>query len=119
MKEETARLARLEAELGRVAQERAALRAGLDGGEDRATLEAALERIETAAAGLEAEVGGAELRHSAARAAELSARAPLAEAERKAQNLATQVQTLSKLLNAGSGGFWPRRHGGHQRRQRL
>ena len=39
--------------------------------------------------------------------AELKARAPLAEAERKAQNLETQIATLSKLLNAGTGGFWP------------
>ena len=36
-----------------------------------------------------------------------TARAPLAEAERKAQNLETQIATLSKLLNAGTGGFWP------------
>ena len=31
----------------------------------------------------------------------------MAEAERKAQTLETQVATLSKLLNAGTGGFWP------------
>ncbi|WOJ88277.1 hypothetical protein RZS28_10515 [Methylocapsa polymorpha] len=56
---------------------------------------------------MEDEVAAAEIRHAEARAVEMSARAPLAEAERKAQNLSTQVHTLSKLLNAGTGGFWP------------
>lgn len=56
---------------------------------------------------MEDEVASAELRHGEARAAEARTRGPLTEAERKAQNLATQVQTLSKLLTAGTGGFWP------------
>lgn len=107
LREESARLARLEAELDKVMQERAALRAELVGGDDRIVLQAALEQAVETAADLEDEVADAELRHAEARAVEMNARAPLAEAERKAQNLSTQVHTLSKLLNAGAGGFWP------------
>ena len=64
-------------------------------------------RQSRAAKAWEDELAIAEARHAEARAAELTARAPLADAERKAQNLETQIATLSKLLNAGTGGFWP------------
>jgi chromosome segregation protein len=45
--------------------------------------------------------------HAQARSTEASARARLAEAESAAQRLGAEAQTLSKLLNAASGGLWP------------
>jgi chromosome segregation protein len=106
-REEGARLARIEAELTKLAAEQDALRAELGGGDDRDLAQAALDQAQEMAEALEDAVAAAELRHGEARAAEAMMRGPLAEAERKAQTLATQVQTLSKLLNAGTGGFWP------------
>ena len=53
------------------------------------------------------ELALSEARHTEARATELKARGPLAEAERKAQNIETQIATLSKILNAETGSFWP------------
>ena len=41
------------------------------------------------------------------RSIEADARGKLTESERKAQKLGTEAQTLSKLLNAAGGGFWP------------
>ena len=60
-----------------------------------------------AAATFEAEITELEAAHAEARSIEAEARAKLTESERKAQKLGTEAQTLSKLLNAASGGFWP------------
>ena len=54
-----------------------------------------------------------------AREAETRARAPLSEAERKAQRLETEVGTLTKLLGSTSGGLWPTASRTDQRRQGL
>ncbi|HZM07951.1 MAG TPA: chromosome segregation protein SMC, partial [Methylocella sp.] len=70
-------------------------------------LEVVLDEAISAATAWEDVLAAAEASHAEARATELTARGPLAEAERKAQNLETQIATLSKLLNAGTGGFWP------------
>ncbi|WGJ15569.1 chromosome segregation protein SMC [Methylocapsa sp. D3K7] len=107
LREETARMARLQAEIEKVTRERDTLLASAFPGADLDQLQAALDEAAGAAKAREDELAEAEARHAEARAAELAARAPLAEAERKAQNLETQIATLSKLLNAGTGGFWP------------
>jgi chromosome segregation protein len=107
LREERARLARLEVEVEKVSAERAALVSESIGGADLAALQAALEQAFAAAKAREEELADAETRHAQARGAEMNARGPLADAERKAQNLETQINTLSKLLNAGTGGFWP------------
>src|SRR5208283_3671116 len=89
---------------------RAALTAALreaTAGADLGELQAALDAAIAAAKVRDEELALSEARHTEARATELKARGPLAEAERKAQNLETQIATLSKLLNAGTGGFWP------------
>ncbi len=44
---------------------------------------------------------------TAAREAEAQLRAPLAEADRKAQRLETEIRTLQKLLAPAAGGRWP------------
>jgi chromosome segregation protein len=107
LREETARATRLQAEIEKVTRERDALLAGAPAGADIGGLEAALDEATGAATAWEDVLAVAEASHAEARATELTARAPLAEAERKAQNLETQIATLSKLLNAGTGGFWP------------
>jgi chromosome segregation protein len=106
LRDETARVARLQAEIEKLVRERDALTSGATG-INLDHLEAVLEEAIAAAQAVEDELADAEERHAEARAAELQTRAPLTEAERKAQSLETQVATLSKLLNAGTGGFWP------------
>ena len=106
IREETTRLAKLTAEIEKLTGERTAL-AESSLKAEMPELEAALDRALAAAAEKEAQLSSAEENHAAARAKELQIRSPLAEAERKAQTLAAQVATLSKLLNAEMGGFWP------------
>ncbi len=107
VREEAARLARLDRERHAGEAARHALLTDL---EEADGLEASAERLEAATEALalaEDEAGMAEAAHAAARDAELAARGPLAEAERAAQRLETEVRTLDKLLDAGSAGPWP------------
>jgi chromosome segregation protein len=107
LRDERARLTRIEAELARVVEEKVALLADLGSEEDRTlTLEALEQAIETAA-GFEDEIADFESAHAQARSTEAIARGRLAEAESAAQRLGAEAQTLSKLLNAASGGLWP------------
>ena len=107
IREEAARAARLEAEVETVRAERGALISDSPDGANFGLLEAALDEAFAAASAREDELAFAEARHAVAGAEELKTRSPIAEAERKAQTLETQVATLAKLLNAGTGGFWP------------
>jgi chromosome segregation protein len=107
IREETARAERLDAEVEAVRRERGAVISDSPDGANFGLLEAALDEAIAAANAREDELAFAEARHAEAGAEELKTRAPMAEAERKAQTLETQVATLSKLLNAGTGGFWP------------
>ena len=107
IREETARAARLEAEVETVKGERGALISNSPDGANFGLLEAALDEAIAAATAREDELAFAEARYAEASAEEFKTRAPMAEAERKVQILETQVATLSKLLNAGTGGFWP------------
>jgi chromosome segregation protein len=105
--EDSRRLARCEADLEANARERAAL-AGVDA--DEAAFLDASDALETLAEDLvEAEdaVLEAEAAHARAREDEAAFRAPLEEAERKAQRLETEARTLTKLLGSASGGRWP------------
>ncbi len=70
-------------------------------------LQEALAQAIAAAAAFETEITDLEAAHAEARSAEADARGKLTESERRAQKLGTEAQTLSKLLNAASGGFWP------------
>jgi chromosome segregation protein len=107
IREEAARAARLDAEAETVRGERVALISDSPDGANFALLEAALDEAIAAGEAHEAELAVTEARRAKAGADELKTRAPMAEAERKAQSLETQIATLSKLLNAGTGGFWP------------
>lgn len=101
------RITRLEAELEKIDAEQEKLRTDLAGTADADWITASFDAAREAAAALETEVATAEAHHRDLRAAETRIRAPLADAERKAQSLETQVQTLTKLLTAGTGKSWP------------
>jgi chromosome segregation protein len=107
IREEPARAARLDAEVETVRGERAALISDSSDGANFGLLEAALDEAIAEANRREDELAFAEARHAEACAEELKTRGPMAEVQRKAQTLETQVATLSKLLNAGTGGPWP------------
>jgi len=107
LRDEAQRLARFEGDLFRARQDLETARRQLEDVDDRPELtalrEAAIEAVEMA----EASASEAEAAHQAARETEARMRAPLADAERKAQKLETEAATLSKLLTTGTGGFWP------------
>ena len=107
LQDETQKSARIEAELQKVREELTALRAGLGEDADHERFDLELESALDNANALEEEALAAEARNAEAREAEARTRGPLIDAERKAQRLETEVNTLSKLLNAGAGGFWP------------
>lgn len=107
VREEAARLVRFESEFDRVDAELAALVAEAGDDEEREELAASLEHLIEAAAIAEEQALDAEEAHANAREAEEAARGPLAEVERKAQRLETEVRTLSKLLTAQTGDLWP------------
>ena len=65
-----------------------------------ATAEAAMQRADTA-------TGAARNALATAREDEARLRGPVAEADRKAQRLETEVRTLQKLLAPAAGGRWP------------
>ncbi|WP_158813893.1 chromosome segregation protein SMC [Methylocapsa sp. S129] len=105
--EETRRLARFTEECATIERERAGLQGA---GADQADLEdqaRSLEALNSALGQAETDALEAEAAHGRAREAETRARAPLSEAERKAQRLETEVGTLTKLLGSASGGLWP------------
>jgi len=105
--EEGRRLARYESECAGIERERGALRGA---GSDEAEHAALVQLLDAAGAALaeaEAAALSAEAAHSQAREAEGRLRAPLTEAERKAQRLETEVRTLTNLLGSASGGLWP------------
>jgi len=79
-------------------------------GADEAALAAeaqSLDALNAALAGAEAEALDSEGAHAQAREAEMRARGPLNEAERKAQQLETEVATLTKLLGSAADAQWP------------
>ena len=74
---------------------------------DLATLADAAAKAQTALAAAEASAVRAEAAHSGARQALELARAPLADAERRAQRLDTEAKTLAKLLHIDTKNLWP------------
>jgi chromosome segregation protein len=105
--EERQRLVRLDAELARVGQERGARAVAEADGAGVAALQSTLDDALAAAKAREEEAVEAERCHSQAREEEKKSRETAADAESKVQKLETQVATVAKILNAGTGGFWP------------
>ena len=107
LRDETQRLQRFQQELAAVEQEVATLK------ESGATDDELMEAAETLAIAQEAAQTAeeslliAEEQHALASTAEGEARAPLADAERKAQRLETEVRTLTNLLASAASDLWP------------
>lgn len=70
-------------------------------------LREALATAEKAVKAAEADVGAARTAVAAAREREAELRGPLAEADRRAQRLDTEIGTLRKLLSPAAGDRWP------------
>ena len=107
IQEESQRLGRLLAEIESVRQEHGALTSISTAEADISALQIALDETLATAMAREEEAAIAERFHAEAREEEIKIRAPAREVESKAQKLETQAATLSKILNAGTGGFWP------------
>ncbi len=105
LREETGRAARFAQERAGLEGDLAALSASGEA-EDLEALEAEQETAMEAFEAAEERAAAAREALSGAREAESRARGPLAEAERKAQRLETEVRTLAKLF-ASEPGDWP------------
>ncbi|MGX5735565.1 chromosome segregation protein SMC [Bosea thiooxidans] len=70
-------------------------------------LREALAATESGAQQAEAQLGAARIAVTAAREREAAQRGPLAEADRRAQRLDTEIGTLRKLLAPAAGDRWP------------
>ena len=101
------RLARLERELGETQNRKQALIAEAGGEERQQVLSQAVEAAIAQATSSEANATEAETAVKAAREAEAQARSQYDEARRHAEGLATEVRTLSKLLNVANDELWP------------
>jgi len=105
--EETRRLARLEADLANVVHEFEMLSAAGFADDEYALRAEAAAELALALEEAERATFDAEQAHADAREAEARSRGPLAEAERAAQRLETEVRTLVKLLGSGSDQRFP------------
>jgi chromosome segregation protein len=106
LREENHRVVRFEAELTRLETEFALIAAQGGGAEETARLAEAFDMAAEAARAADEAAETAQDAHAGARDAEAAARAPLEAAERRAQRLETEVRTLEKLLQSGTGGLW-------------
>jgi chromosome segregation protein len=105
LRDEAQRLTQFETELATVSADIISLRAELADAGSQSRLEAALESAIAKMKAAEEQMIAAELRLVEARQAEALTLAPLQTAERAAQSLETEAQTLAKLLKS-EGGFW-------------
>ena len=107
LREETGRLARLQRDLAASERARATLSGSCDLGGSLAAAEAKLTQANAAAAAAESVARTADQALREARDVETCGRAPLSEADRKAQRLDTEAATLTKLLETGGGKWRP------------
>ncbi|MCU4179048.1 chromosome segregation protein SMC [Bosea sp. BH3] len=105
LKEAREREGRATAEREKLSRDLAALASDAEAG--LISLREALAASETAAQKAEGQLGAARSAVTAAREREAGMRGPLAEADRKAQRLDTEIGTLRKLLAPAAGDRWP------------
>lgn len=106
LREARERLTRATTERERLVRDLAAL----DASTAATPLEALREAVEHQDAGMreaDATAAAARAALAAAREREAQLRGPLAEADRKAQRLETEIRTLQKLLAPATGDLWP------------
>ncbi|MGE3867225.1 MAG: chromosome segregation SMC family protein, partial [Hyphomonadaceae bacterium] len=107
LREQSERSTRLEREIADVESGLAQLDAAFDGRPDLSALAETLQAAQTAVTEAEAAALRAEAAHSGARQALEVARAPLVEADRRANRLETEAKTLAKLLHVDAKNLWP------------
>jgi chromosome segregation protein len=105
--EESERAARFMGEREKVERDLEALGAGVGGGPSLDELRAQATVAETNAREAEERAGEARAAVAAARESETRMRAPLNDAERKAQRLETEARTLAKLFATAESDLWP------------
>src|SRR5262249_6366820 len=96
------RFSRISSEIEAIERELATLHTGGVG-----PLTAAMEGAQAALTEAEAAAVAAEAAHSVARGEMETARATLAESEKRVQRLATEAKTLSKMLSLETRSLWP------------
>lgn len=106
LRETREREARAVSERERLLRDQAALDAS-DAASPVEGLRSTVATAEMAMADADAGAGAARAGLAAAREQETQLRGPLAEADRKAQRLETEIRTLQKLLAPATGDFWP------------
>lgn len=106
LREAKEREARHVGERERLRRDQAALDAD-SGAPQLDALRAGLAQAETAMREADGAANAARMALAAAREAEARLRGPLAEADRKAQRLETEIRTLQKLLAPAAGSRWP------------
>ena len=119
LNDETQRLAQFEAELAKVSEELRRLRSEIEAAHGDEGLADALETARATAEGAERDMLTAEAAHAEARRTEAETRGPLQEAERKAQNLATEAQTALQAAQRFGLRLMARCRRRDQRRQGL
>ena len=107
VREEAQRLQRFEQELAAVEQELHSLKESAGGETELMESAEALAMAQEAAQAAEEALLIAEEGHATASSLEAETRAPLAEAERNAQRLETEVRTLTNLLASAASDLWP------------
>jgi chromosome segregation protein len=107
LKEAEERLSRLTREADSVARDLAALDAGLGPDGELVRLTAEMEQVAEAFAEAEDSAQEARTAHVAAREAAEALRGPVRDADRKAQRLETEAQTLRKLLSTETSRAFP------------
>jgi chromosome segregation protein len=106
LREETQRHDRFAGELTAIEAELRAIE-DVSGEQDLVDAREALEEARAIAEEAEEALLSREEEHATAREAEAATRAPLADAERKAQRLETEARTLTKLLATAASDLWP------------
>ncbi len=107
VRDDAAQVVRVEREL---AQAAAALAASLASAPPEGAFDAANQQLRAATDALaraESMARTTEADLDTARASEAASRAPFADADRVAQRLETEVKTMTKMLEADTGGRWP------------
>ncbi|HEX8662689.1 MAG TPA: AAA family ATPase [Beijerinckiaceae bacterium] len=107
LREEGERAARFASECARVERDLAAIEAS-SGGQSVEDLRTELAAAEEALRAADEQAGEARAALAQARESENRTRGPLADAERAAQRLDTEVRTLTKLFSSGTGDLWPK-----------
>lgn len=107
IRSETERLVRLRADLGKTSQDLDAVRETIDNDLEIRMIAAEYDEATASLATAEASAETSRQSLAVARETEASLRSPLQDAERRAQQLETEIRTLTKLLSSGDDKSWP------------